>query len=354
VLSDAYWAANGNAAFATNVANWVADSGPATVTSYCIANKPVAQNTLTCVQAQQTIPQNSTITAVVPDSNVDFSYTGAIYYTALDGTDGVLDMGPLNVANYTPWPMFVMVDENLATFTGDIGVGARYKSNSETVFQGLEGKTVSELIATKLECHLTAGFFNGNQWHDDIWSTQWDVQAKLAEPNNAQAEPAQFEGAIQSIAIDAANNTVDVTVGNVVVTVDGQTTVTLNGQPAVLDDLQVGYNAAGLYDATNNHAIEIVLEGEGGGGQGGGDQGGNQGGGNQGQTAKTEGFIGIIGVSDILLDKEGTTLLLTVTGQTEILVNEQPATFADLLPGDKVKAKYDSGTNEAIQIMVEQ
>ena len=60
-----------------------------------------------------------------------------------------------------------------------------------------------------------------------------------------------------------------------------------------------------------------------------------------------------IGNTDLLLNKEGNLLLLTVTDQTEILVKEQPAIFGDLRIGDKVKAMYDSSTKEALQLMIE-
>lgn len=173
------------------------------------------------------------------------------------------------------------------------------------------------------------------------------------------AKPVQFEGSIGSISATG------VTVGGVTLTVDSQTAITLNGQTAVLGDLQVGYKAAGKYDSATKHATQIKAEGKGGGNQGGGNgnggNGGNGGGGNGGQqTAKPKKFEGFIdsiaavaNALEVTVGKEGNFVTVTVDSQTNILINEQSASQNALAQqnGAKAVVKYDPSNNHATEIM---
>ncbi len=183
-FEETYQTLPGHVEFVNNIAAWVADSGPATVSDYCINNPLLPMNTLTCTETIQQLPAGDaliTSVATTPDAYGDF-FENTINYRTLDGTDGVLEMGPLSTDPHIPHPTFVSVDQTPPAQAGSYGMIFTWNLNPDplTNFLGLDGAVVKDLTATKVECHLTAGIVNG-QLSSEVWSTQWVIQANLSE-----------------------------------------------------------------------------------------------------------------------------------------------------------------------------
>jgi len=224
------------------------------MSSYSYAGRIAVDST--CNKVMTTAPANITVTKV---DYVD--YSGFIDYTEQNGQNGTLTLDKLDITNYNPFPIFVLVDENFATFTGDTGAGIRYKPNSMNVLNDMVGQTFKELFATKIACHLV---FPPDPYMgpipDGFW-TQWDIQAKTAGQITTPSRNGEFEGIITNVDHDLINNISYVTISTTIFTINTSTNIKVNGNTGNLFDIKVGQKAAGRYDTGTFVSWEIFLEG---------------------------------------------------------------------------------------------
>jgi len=213
----------------------------------------------TCNKIMTTAPANITVTKV---EYVD--YSGFIEYSEQNGQNGTLVLDKLDFVNYNPFPIFVLVDENFATFTGDTGSGLRYKPNSLNVLNDMVGQTFKELFATKISCHLVYPLDPLDpvmRYIPDGFWTQWDIQAKTAGQITTPSRNGEFEGKVTKIDHDLINNISYVTISTIIFTINTSTNIKVNGNTGSLFDIKVGQKAAGRYDTGTFVSWEIFLEG---------------------------------------------------------------------------------------------
>lgn len=150
-------------------------------------------------------------------------------------------------------------------------------------------------------------------------------------------EEAEVEGTITAIDTTAMTITIAPEDGSpaVTLTVTTTTMIELNDEPATLADLQVNMKADAEYDPTTMTAFSIEAESE-------------------DEEAQVSGTVGGVDLTantiTINPDGGGNPITLTVTGGTEIQVNGEDATLADVQVGMPVNAQYDPVTMVAHQI----
>lgn len=66
-----------------------------------------------------------------------------------------------------------------------------------------------------------------------------------------------------------------------------------------------------------------------------------------------KGTIGSIGVKSLRLNGEGGRMTFAIDGQTQFLVNDQPASLTDLRPGDRAMAEYAMDGGVVLLLIVE-
>jgi hypothetical protein len=123
----------------------------------------------------------------------------------------------------------------------------------------------------------------------------------------------------------------------VTVTVDSTTLIEVGGQPATLADLQVGQTAEAEFDPTTLIAFTIdvdIPEPE-----------------DEGEIDGTVFAVDVTaGTLTITPTGGGTNVVLTITAATEIEVNGENATLADVQVGMPVKAEFDTTTLVATEV----
>jgi cold shock CspA family protein/phage terminase large subunit-like protein len=171
----------------------------------------------------------------------------------------------------------------------------------------------------------------------DKIEAKYDPAAMLAIKIEAKPNLAKVKGTIA--AIDTAAGTLTITPKNgspdVTLTVDANTYIKRNGQPATLADLLVGDRVEAKYNPATMLAASIkasnLLE-------------------VKGSIAAVDTTAGTVTITPS--DGSG-DVTLTVDANTRIERYDAPATLADLLVGDPVEAKYDPTTMLAVKIEVE-
>lgn len=150
-------------------------------------------------------------------------------------------------------------------------------------------------------------------------------------------------------AVDTGAQTVTITPhgggADVVLNVTTETEIEVNGEPGALGDILVGATIEAKYDPSTNNAFELkVGSDDGGGGGGGGDQ-----------NAEVEGPVTAVNMDakTVTIDpSEGDPVTVNVTDSTEIKVNDQTATLADVTVGAQAKAEYDATSLDASELTV--
>jgi Domain of unknown function (DUF5666) len=181
-------------------------------------------------------------------------------------------------------------------------------------------------------------------------SAQYDTSSLLATEikvgsGDDNHEDAQVQGTVA--AVDTGAQTVTITPqgggADVVLNVTSETEIEVNGEPAALGDIQVGAAIEGKYDPSTNNAFELKVGSDDNGG-GGGDE-----------NNKVEGTVTAINMDakTVTIDpSEGDPVTVNVTDSTEIKVNDQAATLADVTVGAQAKAEYDANSMEARELEV--
>lgn len=171
-----------------------------------------------------------------------------------------------------------------------------------------------------------------------ILVTAFIVLGLLTAPSPAFASGggnyAELKGTIA--AVDTSASTVTITPkkggSDVTLTVDANTLIKRNSQPATLADLQIGDKVEAKYDPATMLAFKLKAKFK---------------------VSELKGIIAAVDTSastvTITPKKGGADVTLNVDANTLIKRNG-PATLADLQAGDKVEAKYDPAAMLAIKI----
>jgi len=123
----------------------------------------------------------------------------------------------------------------------------------------------------------------------------------------------------------------------VTVTVASNTQIEVGGEPATLANLQLGQTAESEYDPTTLVAFTIQV-----------DIPDNE---DDGEISGTVAAVDVtLGTLTITPSGGGTNVVLTVTAATEIQVNGENATLADVQVGMPVEAEYDTSTGIATEV----
>lgn len=158
---------------------------------------------------------------------------------------------------------------------------------------------------------------------------------------DGEADDGHIQGVVAAVDVGAGKLTVTPNGGGAGVTlnVDSSTEIEVNDASAALADVQVGMPIEAEYDTATMLAREIKA--------GSGDD--NQ------QDQELEGTVASIdtGASTITITpKSGPNVTLNVTPETEIEVNGEDATLADVQSSQSVRAEYDPATMNALELKV--
>lgn len=168
---------------------------------------------------------------------------------------------------------------------------------------------------------------------DSLDATKLDVGDEHDGSENRRVEG-------QVTAIDAGQSTVTITPHHgdaVTVKVVDTTDLQVNGQAASLADVVVGDGAFALFDKTSFEASKLYVHSQ------------------EPQGDHVEGLVTAIDpdAKTVTIDPpNGDPATVNVVDATEIRVNGQPATLADVSVGDHAKAEYDGTTMNASRLMV--
>jgi len=176
----------------------------------------------------------------------------------------------------------------------------------------------------------------------DKVEARYDSATMLASKIDAESEDGEMHGTVS--AVDTAANTVTITPEgggeDVVLTVSESTVIKRDDTVITLADLVVGDLVEAKYDTVTMIASKIEVEvGEGD---------------NDEDESEIHGTIAAIdtAASTVTITPEGggEDVVLTVNDETIIKRGDVAITFADLIVGDYVEAKYDPATMVAIKI----
>ncbi|MBI4675591.1 MAG: hypothetical protein HY741_28435 [Chloroflexi bacterium] len=182
-------------------------------------------------------------------------------------------------------------------------------------------------------------------------SAEYDATTMLAKEIKAGAgddnhEDTKIEGTVA--AVDTSAGTVTITPAgggsDVTLNVTTQTEIEVNDAPGTIADIQVAMPIRAEYDTASFDAFEIKA-GTDDSGSGGGDD-----------HAQVEGTISALDAVNFTVTIDagaGTFVTVILTAQTEIKVDDEDATFADLVVGQSAKAEYNILTFEAHEIKAE-
>ncbi len=161
-----------------------------------------------------------------------------------------------------------------------------------------------------------------------------DVLAGAEGSAEARLKLRPAHGTVESVDAAAGGLTIKTDSGATLsLKVDSETEVRLNGQEATLADLEAGTVVSVRYNSETMVAAEVIARAR--------------------TEARASGVIASVdsasGQVTVELDN-GRTIGLRVDTATEIEINGQPATLADLEAGASVKVRYDASTGVALQI----
>ncbi len=211
--------------------------------------------------------------------------------------------------------------KNASRRSGVLTIGSKsFKTSGSTKFSR-NGRIVSLNQVTRKDIvvvHTRAGTNNALDVLDD-------------GPNESEVE-----GAITAVDTTAGTVTIAPSNGTPTVTlmVSSTTMIEVNDNPGTLADLQVGMMADAEYDPTTMVAFSIEAE-------------------SQGEQAEVIGTVTAVDLTHNTITISptiGSSITLSVTASTEIQVNDEEATLADIQIGMPVQAEYDTLTLVANQI----
>lgn len=150
-------------------------------------------------------------------------------------------------------------------------------------------------------------------------------------------------------AVDTGAQTVTVTPqgggADIVLNVTSETEIEVNGEPGTIADIQVAAVIEGKYDPSTLNAFELKVGSEdNGGGGGSGDQNLEV----QGQVTAVDMDLKTVTIAP----ESGDPVTVQIVDSTEIKVNGETATLADVSVGAQAKAEYDSVSMEARELQV--
>jgi len=217
----------------------------------------------------------------------------------------------------------------LSTGTGVITIGSTSVQTSAHTKISRNGKVVSLGLLTLNDtavAHISTGAAKSEEGNDDAD----DVVADGPDEGEVKGTISAING--QQVTITPKEGGTPVTV-----TADDSTQIEVGGQLATLADLQVGQTAESEYDPTTLIAFSIQVdipdtedEGE-----------------ISGTVAAVDTALGTLTITPT---GGGADVVLTVTAATEIEVNGENATLADVQVGMPVNAEYDTTTLVATEV----
>jgi len=158
-----------------------------------------------------------------------------------------------------------------------------------------------------------------------------------------QANEAKIHGLIAAVDLNAGTVTITPDGGgaNVTLIVNAATEIEVNGEEATLAEVQVGMPVRAEYDSSTLVAREVKA----GSGE---DEDDNDG------DAHVNGIVAAVTATSVTItpDGGGANITLTVDASTEIEVNGEDATLADIHVGDPIKAEYFISTLVAKELEV--
>lgn len=158
-----------------------------------------------------------------------------------------------------------------------------------------------------------------------------------------QADDAKIHGLVAAVGLDAGTLTITPDGGgaNVTLIVNAATEIEVNGEDATLAEVQVGMPVRAEYDSSTLVAEEVKA----GSGEDDDDNDGD---------AHVNGIVAAVTATSVTITPEGggANITLTVDASTEIEVNDEDATLADIHVGDPIKAEYFISTLVAKELEV--
>jgi hypothetical protein len=182
-------------------------------------------------------------------------------------------------------------------------------------------------------------------------SAEYDTTSMLAKEIKAGAgddnhEDVHVTGTVAAVDTVAGTVTITPTGGGSEVTlnVTTQTEIEVNDAPGTIADIQVTMPIRAEYDGTTFDAFEIKA---------GTDDGGDGGGDDHEEVVGTFSAIDTGNSTVTIQPASGAPVTVTITADTEIKVDDEHATIADLVVGQHAKAEYNELTFQAHEIKAE-
>jgi len=207
----------------------------------------------------------------------------------------------------------------------------------------------STVIQLKDHGHKTAGTLADLAPGQDA-EAEYDPTTMVAskiqvEVEDDEAEEGEVEGTLS--AVDAAAGTFSIAPedggADVALTIDEQTKITLDGEPATLADLAVGSEAEAKFDPATGLTSRLKVKTEDDDEEDDDEQ----------ESAEIEGWVTAISDTSITIDPRGRpTITLTLDADTEIKIDGRIKTAADISIGDEAEARYDKTTMLALSLRV--
>lgn len=178
-------------------------------------------------------------------------------------------------------------------------------------------------------------------------SAEYDKATLLAKEIKAgegddNEEDAKVEGVVAAVDLNAQTVTISPDDGGADVTLNltTETEIEVNDEPGALGDIQIGDRIRAEYDPATLDALELKVSDEGTGDGG-------------GPHEEVEGTITAVDQGNAtvtIAPHEGDAVTVKITEHTDIKVNGEDATLADVQVGADAKAKYDPTTKEASKL----
>lgn len=170
-------------------------------------------------------------------------------------------------------------------------------------------------------------------------------EIKAGEGDEDQ-EDAKIEGTVAAVDVGAQTIAITPSGGGADVTlqVTTETEIQVNDENGTLADIAVGVAIRAEFNPATLKAFELKVGSE---DDGDGDH--------EGEEAEITGTVSAVDTTNAtvrIAPTEGDPVTLNITEQTEIKVNGEDATLADVTVGENVKAHYDPGTLEARELEV--
>jgi polyisoprenoid-binding protein YceI len=205
----------------------------------------------------------------------------------------------------------------------------------------------STMIQLKDHGHKTAGTLADLAVGQDA-EAEYDPTTMVAskiqvEVEDDAADESEVEGTLS--AVDATAGTFSITPeeggADVALTIDDQTKITLDGEPATLADLAIGSEAEAKFDPATGLASRLKVKTEDDDGE------------DDDAAAEIEGWVTAVSDTSITIDPRGRpTATLTLDADTQIKIDGRIKTAADISVGDEAEARYDKATMLALSLRV--